>query len=509
VLASGQLTDIINNALQYKEKGSFLKAYLSLKLALNEIDKKPVKSDKQGLKNMLLGLAELAKLLNKSEESINYQIRVLDLLELGSDDHFNTLKDLVIHFIYKQDMKRALDFIETGISISNKDRYLSWHLDFMRFKAWVLATKAEYDEAQRILNSVIRLADSHDITDVLIKSYNDLGARAWRQGRLGEAREFYETAYKVSKEHGLLPEAIPTVSNLSLLYFESANYKKSLQLAKTAVNAAKSPLYIPVLPRLFIIISQDYTRLGEYNKARFWLQRYITSVSANRDNAFYIQYYTNEGWQAMLRGELSLAEDYLYKTLEIPSIKGLGKIHGKVYQHLAEIALYRGDVEVCERNVEEASRIFNGIQDKASREEIELIRKLCSLYYAKNIRYQDLIGQLDSLLKNNCLYYAGICLFHFLISADRRPTKEEYERIDHFYKTISKSQTPLFRALILLIEFKPESVQQNDESIKVLKAVYRILESSGHLFPAIITCEKIACQYSREGKVKLAARLGD
>jgi Nif-specific regulatory protein len=508
-LSSGQLADVINNAFRYKEKGSFLRAYLSLKLALKEIDKKPVKSDKLQLKNTLLGLAELAKLLNKSEESINYQIRVLELLESGSDDYFNTLKDMVIHFIYKQDMKRAVYFIETGISISNEDRYLSWHLDFMRFKAWVLATKAEYDEAQRILNSVIKLADSHDITDVLIKSYNDLGVHAWRQGRPGEAREFYETAYKVSKEHGLLPEAIPTVSNLSLLYFESANYKKSLQLAKTAANAAKSPLYIPVLPRLFIIISQDYTRLGEYNKARFWLQRYITSASTNRDNAFYIQYYTNEGWQGMLRGELGLAEDYLHKTLEIPSIKGLGKIHGKVYQHLAEIALYRGDVEACERNIEEASRIFNDIQDKASGEEIELIRKLCSLYYVKNIRYQDLIGQLDSLLKNNCLYYAGICLFHFLISADRPLTKGEYERIDHLCKTISKSHAPLFRALILLIEFKPENVQQNDESIRVLKAVYRILESSGHLFPAIITCEKIACQYSQVGKVKLAAKFLD
>lgn len=503
---AGDIDRLAAKALQLKRDGNYLKSFLCLKNILCQIDRTPETQDRNIRKTILVELGNLARILNRPKEAINFLNLALDLLKEKSEERLNTLLDLILLCLSTMSFQEADRLISLGLEEAGHLGNPKLQLRFQKQEAWVLAGRSDFVKSQEIYETLIARATECGFLDVLINLYSDLGSLAWRRGEFSKSKTYLQKSVNLAKQNDLLPEAVTPTRNLSLLCHELSEYKQAVKYGKLAIRSLVKPLDRIKLPFLYSTIALAHVRLGEYHKAEYWLHKSVAGTSVVQDRVLLGEYYQFLGWLQMNRGELPAAKELLHKALEVLGSTELNKTTGKVYHSLAEIALYEGDNQTCVGHVGLARRIFEELGDKAACAEIELLGKLNSYYHDNKMTLSDLILQLESLVSHNSRYYALLCLFHILIHANRDLAHTAAGIASPLQPLIERSEAPLYGAVGGLMAWHKDQMTDQQQSLRILKAVYLTLERAGHMFLALLVCERIATFYADESKSKLAKK---
>jgi len=503
---ANDVDQLVTKALELKRAGSYLKSFLCLKNVLRQMDR--TIDFPNGLVRMtiLVELGSLAKILNRPNEAADYLTRALNLLTDVSEERLEILHDLIYLNLSIKRVGEAEALIDKGIEEAYSLHKPEFELRFQKQRAWVLAIRGEFADAEGTYETLIRRTEELGFNVLLVKLYSDFGTLAWRKGNFSESKTYLQKSVGLARQNDLLSEAVTPMRNLSLVCHELSEYRNAVKYGKLALKSLAQPSDHTRRPFIYSTIALAYVRLGEYHKAQYWLQKSVAGRSILQDRILFGEYYQFLGWLQMNQGDLLVARESLYKALEVLGLAQPNKTAGKVYHTLAEIALYEGDFQTCSRHVDQARDIFEKLGDAAACAEIELVGALSSYYDSDGETLSDLIQQLTSLLSHNCRYYAVLCLFHLLVQTKDETLQAALNIAGDLRSLTQESETPLYAAVAGLMAFHSDQETDRRYRLKTLKAVYRVLERAGQTFMALLVCERISAYYADESKGKIARK---
>ncbi|UCD16279.1 MAG: sigma 54-interacting transcriptional regulator, partial [Candidatus Zixiibacteriota bacterium] len=333
-----------------------------------------------------------------------------------------------------------------------------------------------------------------------------LGVLLWRRGDYTGSEKYLLAGLKLSKQYKLTEEALPLYTNLCLLYFDLAEYRKAVKFGKLALKTKGGPGDSYRMPALYINIMISFARLGEYEKAEYWIQKYLTGRSIRYDRVHFRNFYRHQGDLEFKKGEYRNARATLHKALALFDQNEPDVNLGKLFQNLALLAACRGRQDECRQHLKQARNIFDKFGDHASIAETELIKKINSLKFLDTGGDNDLTILLGELVQRNRRYYAVRCLFFIMVFGSQKAKDRAREIAAPLTTLINKSAVPLFRAVISLIDAEPQREESNLEKVVYHKEAYRLLHGSGDKFLALLLCLRIGEYYSATSKIKLAGK---
>ncbi len=497
-----EISALIN---RLKAKREFLKAFIILKHILNSLESR---SNDKVLKLKIYACHELGTLavsLNRAADAIDYYQQ---LLKIDAESRENTLilNELAYLYLHLENYESARRVIDQGVALLEKSGETDMLALFLIRKAWIYTMQGEYDHADDMLASIIAAASRRHDNSVLSKAFTTQGMLNWMKGDFIQAEHCHKKSLRCAKASGPKLDCISPNVNLSLLYFDMAQYKKSIKHGKDAIADGLS-LSANLKSRMaYLNVSISYLRLGEYKKSQYWLQEYLAGRIDVPGKNVIKDYYLNKGSLDLNAGDLKSARETLMIAASILNPDEISRNHGKVYQNLAILALYEGNAESCNEYVSKAEEVFRKLSDINSLAELELIKTLNSIF---NLN-EDLVHKLDiifeKLFAGNCRFYAAWCMFYVLIISGREYAAQIIFKFDKFNKWVALSGVPLFDAVRVLL-YEDNHVITGDEINPVsMKKAYGILARTGFKFLTILICQKIADYYVGCLREKLARK---
>jgi transcriptional regulator with GAF, ATPase, and Fis domain/serine/threonine protein kinase len=495
-----------NNALNLTKEsfasGDYLRSYQMFKEIYNAIDD----FDSTLYFSLLKALTRNAIALNRTSDAIGYLNKTAEIKYNDTSAQIKILLDLAFQHIKSGQADDAAVVIERGIDLSEEISDQNAILEFNRLKAWIISIKGSHEKARKILEDIIEAAAGPKSEELLVKTYNYMGSLGRRTGDFDLAEEYYLKSVELAKSSGIISAAISSMTNLSMLAFETAEYKKSIKYAREALRSIENPEDLYTIPYNHRMLTLCFTRVGEYNKAEYWNQEYLSYGLPSYSADVFGTYYLNDGWIQLNRGKMLRSAGSILRAIHILESAGASQNLGKAYLSLAQNYLYRGNAEQSSKYAGRAKKILGMIGDSASLADIELIEVLSRIYNLQDDSFIDLLEVYKRLLGFNSTYFAALALTHLLLNdrfsrdaliLDESPGMAAY---------LERGETPLFKATNALMEYRESEDSDYLKSANLLKSVYRTLHDSGLFFESILLCEKIANLYLKHSQNKLAAK---
>ncbi len=496
--------ELVSTALELRREDQKLKAFFYLKKNEQSFDVVSTAAAESKIFAVYQLLGELAVDLNRSNEAITYKSLALKFLDTVTSESFQMLYDIVCLHMLRNDLSGADQYIQRGLDEARQFDDDKWGLEFRRWQAWGYGIRADYTGAMDILNSILEDPAMAGIPALEVKVHNDIGAITWRRGNYAVAKKHYLTSIRMAKHHGLVAAGTPATVNLMALLFDLAHYRESIRYAKEAIIALDQQDNAVKLTPLILTVFHCYVRLGDYSRAEYWLHRYWANAVRQLDSGFFNLYHAYSGWLALNRFEFKEAEEYYYRAVELLSDQSTSIHLGNVYQSLGEISFYRGRTGECRKFAAKAHDIFQKLDNPTSLAELASIVEICDIYTSEKPHLENLKRVLNSLLKNNCHYYAALFLVHILLRYEGGEVKDLVTMAAPLQSLVERSEAPMFIALRLLIDINSEDTFNDISTVKKLKYLYRTLDNSRHHFLNIFVCVKIADLYRHQSKNRLA-----
>ncbi|MCK4631708.1 MAG: sigma 54-interacting transcriptional regulator [candidate division Zixibacteria bacterium] len=497
---------LLRELSEYREAGQIHKAFLCLSDALDRVPSEGTTASNGERKEILLELGRLAHSLNRLNDALAYYNQLLSELESDHPQYLEVLYETTVLTSRLSDTDQMMTNAQLGQTLARSCGDTSFELRFARLKAWALAAIGNNQKAQEILDEIQKVAADSDHADILVLVHYTRGVMEWRRGDYTSAIEHLMEGLALAESDNLYSEAKPIVITLGMLHMEIAEYEKAVKFAKAAIQSATKPADKLRLPTVFTTLSIAYTRLGEYHKAEYWLQRYLNvrHLAYNRNHL--LLYYHTHGLLKANSGEFREANDSLQHALELGSPQGSQRPLGKVHQNLAEVALFQGNKALCEQQAESARSIFERECDKASLAEIKSIEILFDICYGSADRYQELADLLITLTEHNCKYYAARCLLRILTAGYGENIIGALASASSLADLVKGSKAPLFRAVSVLAQRHGDTRDDASGWLQGLKTAYRILHGARCEFYALLISQEIAHIYIEQSKQKLARK---
>jgi transcriptional regulator with GAF, ATPase, and Fis domain len=493
-------------AARYRESGDLEKSFLCLKEFLEWNGEQGADSSEPGDETVLTSLGQLAGLLDRSADARSYYTRLLSLKDSRSQTDLQLIYDLASLHATSGNLKETTALLQRGREEAVREDAARMRLRFQRLDAWVKSLQGEFGEALGILDSFLEDAARLNFVDLVVLGNYTLGVVYFRRGDLAPAVELFEKSYRLAKKENLLPESKAVLASLAQICVDLGEYRKAITYGKLAIKYTTDPKDTWRLPSMFLSLLNAYARLGEYQKAEYWLQRHL-NIDLQNLNRHHLEVYF--GSQAVIKsnaGDLEAAEESCFRALELFAEEVPQRNMAKVYHNLAEIALFRGDVVKCERYVEAARGILRVVNDKVTLAEIDLIDRANAFYNKNENISEELLTHLTGLVELNCRYYASLCLFHILLGSDAEVAGKALEAAGPLETALAQSEAPVFKVVSMLVSLARTPSSGIQHQIEVLKSAYRILERANQTFLALVVCLKIALLYSEYSKQKLARK---
>ena len=488
----------------YRKAECYQKAFLCLKGFAEDEDRLTALRVPSRI-SLLQELGDLAVILNRSRDAALYYDTALELSGSPEQTDLKLVYERATLAHTLGQIDRAMELARQGATEAGRRGDRAGELSFRRLEAWALGSQGKYREAERLLDSIRDTAVDLNLDELIIRILYTYGILEWKRGDFRQAEKRLLASFEKAAGCDLLGKSISTIFSLCLLYLELADYRKSVKYGKLAIQNLQEARDRSKLPLIFANLSNSYTRLAEYAKAEYWLQRSLTSESQAHKRNNLIVYFLSNGFLKSNEGDLQSARRILFKALEslFPGVPE--KVTGKVYHNLAEIALYQGQSVSCEEYLKAAAEKFRACDDKSSLAELEFIGTLNSLYQGRPQEIQILLPQLGTLIDYGCRYYASLCLFHILVNAGPKDSARALGVAESLQPLFERGEAPLFEAVHGLARIVRRPAEKL-ENIGILKSAYRILDKSGAMFLATIVCRRVAERYREDAKEKLAKK---
>ncbi|MBD3218408.1 MAG: GAF domain-containing protein [candidate division Zixibacteria bacterium] len=496
----------LNNALSLAKESFATKAYLRSYQMFKEIFKAIGDSGSEFYFHLIEELIQNAIALNRTVDAIGYLNKKAEIKSNDISTQIEIYLDLVFQHIKSGKVDDAAVVIERGLDLSEELSDKNAILEFNRLKAWIISIKGSHEKARNILEDIIEAAAETKNDELLVKTYNYMGSLGRRTGDFDLAEEYYLKSVELAKSSGIMPAAISSMTNLSMLAFETAEYKKSIKYAREALRSIENPEDLYTIPYNHRMLTLCFARVGEYNKAEYWNQEYLSYGLPSYSADVFGTYYLNNGWIQLNRGKILRSAGSILRAIHILESAGASQNLGKAYLSLAQNSLYRGEAEQSSKYAGRAKKIFGMIGDSASLADIELIEVMNRIYNQQDNSFIDLLEIFKRLLGFNSTYFAALALMHLLLNDRFSRDELILDESPGMSAYLEPGETPLFRATNALMEYRESDESDYLKNANLLKSIYRTLHDSGLFFESVLLCEKIANHYFKHSQNKLAAK---
>jgi transcriptional regulator with GAF, ATPase, and Fis domain/tetratricopeptide (TPR) repeat protein len=496
----------IAKAMEFKKSGFFTKALLLLKHLNRNLNILPEEAAEAIGKNLFRELGSLASGLGRTSEAIEHYERVLASSNLSTPDDLSLLIELNYQYMLTGRYDKSEALLERCLVAAKTSNDKKAELSALRNKAWIMYAHGRLEEAETVLVKLLHRAEESNEKVEVGKINVILGIINQSRGEFNAAEENFLKALEIFREEKRISDAILPLTYLSVICFDTGEYSKAIRFGKTAVKYCQQPSDQFRLPAIYATIVTSLGRLADYQKAEYWLQKYINSHPVRYDRPFFLDFYILAGNLRNWQGDYRSAKDLYLKALELFPAREKNRHRGQLLQSLGLLAAYRGSPFECSQYLEQSRKEAEGSNDRAALVEITLVHHLNALYNENGKVNKEYLDILTELLARNCFYYAAICLFHILLDGPTEVKKEALAAAGALLRQIRTSTNPLFQTVSMLIAVEEQGQSTEHDILPYWKATYRTLGSGGCKYWALFVCGKIAEYYLHESKTKLARK---
>jgi serine/threonine protein kinase/tetratricopeptide (TPR) repeat protein len=494
--------ELLKLIYEHKRKGMLLSSWLLFKKLEKEHGLNNLEMGTERLATFLAEMAGAAQALGRISEALLVFERVLAIQQLKRKTRLQVLSSLGTLALQKGETSRAAQVLEQGMKLAEEIGDCDFILAAKRQLATIELLTLPKEDAIQIVGSLIaeakRIKSQIELGKLLVLS----GLIQWRSGSFESAEKDLLSALKHLNKSPEAKDMIAPLANLAMVYFEQADYQRSVKYGLKAINISESVTGVSLAPAVYVNLVLSFIRLADYENAHYWLEKYLSSGRLIGDSSFYRTYYFLKGHFELKIGQVHSGMESLNTSLYLYNLGQKDRNLGKVHFNLAVAALYQANKENFSKFIASAKEVFSGLADNASLQECHFLENLYSMVYDKS-EPSPLLIDLESLLSFNCRYYSVYCLFAIQLFCEKDARDKASSLAGNLINRLQLSEVPVFRATSDTLSY--HRIEDKDlNSVFHLKNAFAVLVHSKDLFYALLVSRIIGRIYESLGKRKLA-----
>lgn len=434
---------------------------------------------------------DLAMTLGRSKEAAEHYRAALS--QVSDRRHrLGLLRKLMFQYVILSELDHARELIDEAMSLARQLADNEALLDLRRQQAWFMVAEGLLDKAGALLTALEEEAETQGMDFVLIRC---LVTRLYLNNKIQRTDEGMRVAERILalSERAGHPEYgySARISQFGELLVRS-QFRKADLLAEQ-VQRLKMPPHFKYANLWYCLNRHSIsTRLGDYDKASYWLHRSLDEADAEQPDYVFRRYFTALAWMQVDEGKLAEAEQNALRVLSFDTLESGPQYLGPAYQILCNACMRMGRREDAERYGSIASTYFDSVGWPAYFEEIQLLRDLNRLHNSsEEPDWEALLERQARLFELRALYYAVVLTFHVLLYADDHRVQVAIRQFDRGTDGLADNEFPLLEATRLLALGRSEDLRQRVPFSKALKGAVRVLERINENFLCLLLCERI------------------
>ncbi|MFZ1683326.1 MAG: sigma 54-interacting transcriptional regulator [Candidatus Zixiibacteriota bacterium] len=486
--------ELIHRVNQLKESGAPERSFLLMQKHLLQVRKSAGASGKAMLRQALVEVSKAATDVNRPQAALEYIEEAYSLCDARDNDRSAILFELALLLVKRGDYNRAIAMVTEIMESVPRPKEIALRLQARRLRGLIYLLLSDYAEAEPLLTSVAGEARESGVVEVESLAHYSLGVLSLRRGNLTGALRELDTALTLSKSHKLNQIYIGCAMARGIVCSELGEYSEAFRYGKLAADAAEAAHNTSLARSSYYMMVTACTRLTDYPKAHFWLERCLGACADEFPDTQLQFYLVTEGFVKLSEGDLGGAESSLYRALSIVSSNVPTITTLKAYQNLVVLDLMRGELERCKEHIARARRELEVVKDSTSEAEIDFWDLLVG-YYSTG---EDIRGRLDILIRRlaeiKSSYYCALgILQRELLTED--DAESSFKVTD--FPFLSQKECPLFEAVSLILNAHAESWSFG-ESVKALKQAFTIMTRGRGLFWGALIAERLGAIYDEQ-----------
>jgi Nif-specific regulatory protein len=504
--SKADVESFIKSIISKKHNDGVYPIFLALKFACKVFEDTSDAEYRDLYCRTLKELAVFAQILGRFHEAEKYLISAISEMTDDSAEKCQLFYDLSHMQLIAGKTNEFVKSISNGKTLCERLGENRLYRIFQRQEAWLIGAKGDFEKADFLLSSLLEEALKDGWLEEAAKILTTKGVISLRKGEFMLAETLFIRALNYSKKQGIKYDLIILYSNLALLYFEMAQYTKSIKFGRLAVEIAEETSQQTRLSAIYVNLMLSYTRLADYKQAEFWLNKYLTGKTLGLDKGYFQNYYLYYGNLMLKKGRLQKAREILHHSLSLISSDVKDRNLGKLHHTFALLAFQTGNHTQFLESVDKAKTVFRDIKDAASLLEVDFINGVWAVYDKPSNEVDRLIEVFDQLLKSNNRFYASLCLFYILLYGNDSTQRKSISDLSRLSFISQEPKVPLFQAVLEIIEANKTKGTGNTEFLLHLKTAYRVLNNSGDRYNSLLICLRIGETYKSMGLHKLAKK---
>lgn len=396
--------------------------------------------------------------------------------------------------------KSASEIINRGLDSAESEGNVRVQLLLLRLKAWQLISINEFEAAYDLFSDILERASMHNFADVLVLAQYSKATAEWRRGNYSTARNILEKAEAKSIENDLREQLLPIHCTLALVCAEFGDYRDSAEYCDLASESCETLHSSSQLASICLAGVLAHTRMAQFDRAEYWLNRYLECADSNASTHFLLGYNQAQAFLLANSGHIETSVEFCHRALNLPVGPKTHKMLGKTHQILALDYLYMGEKAKCETSCVDAINIFEKLGDRTSISEVSLIAELAKACYDDQKGLKQVYSLVDELITDNCLFAAAHGFLIAMLLGDNPDPAVSTRLAETIRQRTNYSHVPLFTSLSSLVAPKGAKQQSNSVILDVLKQEFPKLVRQEHRFIAMLASMRIANLYGEFGR---------
>lgn len=257
----------------------------------------------------------------------------------------------------KIDIDKTIEYGLEAIEMAKNAQNEKLQCDAMLAVSAGYQIKGKYQEATKLLEKCLSVAKNNNLDREVLYCYNYLGNIYYFISNLEVSLKYYRKVDDYIEQHNLVDSTryqslyYSNLSNLSNIYTLKEQYEESLAFQqKLLLTLEKNPQTAKGDIKLNLLnnIGSNYKRLGEYNRAKYYVENALKEGLKKNDSTGLIPVYQNMGEIALKLGENEKAHDFYQTAL----------IYAENSGNLRSLALVKSSVINYYENIEDYKTAF-------------------------------------------------------------------------------------------------------------------------------------------------------
>ncbi|MES2763038.1 MAG: tetratricopeptide repeat protein [Bacteroidota bacterium] len=256
-----------------------------------------------------------------------------------------------------------------------------------------LIDNAEYDLAQKKIDTLLALSTKINYKEGIAESYNFKGAINRDQSNLRDALDNFLSALKLFEELKMPVKVAGMQNNIGLIYAEIKEYRTALSYYFKAVKINFDSKEKSILAINYNNIATCYQKLNQFTSAQIYLNKSLALRQEVNDTIGMAMAYHNIGINNQLTSHNDSAVYFFNKSLSY--LRGMGENIGHAYNYLelGNTYLQQGKIAEAEKYLLSSLRISEANELEGVK--VEVYKHLSDLYqqkqdYKKAFNFQNL-----------------------------------------------------------------------------------------------------------------------